>query len=689
MKFKTPLKFCNGRLFDCEGAVFPISPRRAPLPAEPASIIPLLESCVADNINMLCLEIDESLITLENGVLREDSPALAALDLLLEESWQRGIYLTITPITRRIRIPDGRSENAIRDDEPIFAERYYDQLFRRVNPHGGRKFYKYENLAAIEPVLALETFSVKRLWAYIHHMRAFVQHFFLNRLLEIYFTDRGPVPEDLRSCLLDFGFILPVNWFPHGDNLRFNAEIGGIRPAMFQAYVKESSESMFLPCASNECASQSRYFHNPRDNGGGEGFVTMEADVPIDLMLVFPCEVKSAVFRPSLREKTEVKRAGNTTVLTLQKPCYGALEINYDQADLPHFTAFILVDPIIPPPGEDTVWLEPGTHKKIDYTAAKTLAFKAGVHQLPGARLCPVSDHDVYLAPGAVLQGGLTCKHGQNIRIFGSGIFDGTEVARQPGENWKGSADDAFIHFLGGKDICWDGPTVFNSPFWNLVPEGTENMRISHHKALTWVANTDGIQPRSCTNLIIEDCFFKCADDAIAIKTRRASAMHSKNIVVRNIVTWNDAGSALEIGHTSQADLLENVRFENIEIIRAVGGMIHIYLIDHCTVKNVHYDNIYIEGNYGENPEISFTIGKNFYSTDEQRGQVRDVVIRNLHLCQQFCGVVLQGFDEQHRIENVSLQNVYIHDGQTVTEFRGGIPYFRCEFADQIKFIRS
>ena len=203
--FKTPLKFCNGSLFDCEGALFPISPRRAALPAEPAPVIPLLEKCVSDNINMLCLEIDESLITLENGVLREDSPALAALDLLLEESWQRGIYLAITPITRRIRIPDGRSENAIRDDEPIFAERYYDQLFRHVNPHSGRKFYKYENLAAIEPVLALETFSVKRLWAYIHHIRAFVQHFFLNRLLEVYFTDRGPVSEDLRSCLLDFG----------------------------------------------------------------------------------------------------------------------------------------------------------------------------------------------------------------------------------------------------------------------------------------------------------------------------------------------------------------------------------------------------------------------------------------------------------------------------------------------------
>ena len=81
-----------------------------------------------------------------------------------------------------------------------------------------------------------------------------------------------------------------------------------------------------------------------------------------------------------------------------------------------------------------------------------------------------------------------------------------------------------------------------------------------------------------------------------------------------NVVIWNDAGSALEIGHTSQGDLLENVRFENIEIARVASGPCHICLIDHSTVQNVTYENIYAENNTFGAPGVNFLITENFYS---------------------------------------------------------------------------
>jgi hypothetical protein len=248
--------------------------------------------------------------------------------------------------------------------------------------------------------------------------------------------------------------------------------------------------------------------------------------------------VKSAKFRPSLKSKLPVEMDGCSVRFSLASSRYGVLEVNYGVADLPHFTVYIFMDPIIARP-VDALWLEPGNHETIDYTAAQTIAFKPGLHYLPGDRLRPCSDHDIYLAPGAVLKCGLTCEKGENLKIYGSGIFDGTLVRRNPGENWKGRADDAFIHFFEGKNIVWDGPMIFNSHFWNLVPEGTYDMVIRHHKAVTWAVNSDGIQPRSCVNLLVEDCFFKCSDDAIAIKTRRTSGMYSHDITVRNVVIWN------------------------------------------------------------------------------------------------------------------------------------------------------
>ena len=683
MNFKTPFHICGGRVLDRDYRPTALHPKRFRLTDDAAAAQTFLKACVREGVNLVHAEFTEALLTESDGALK-NGPALDLLDDFMEECFRQGMYLVFTPVTEKIKIPDGRSEHAIREDEPIFAERYFDHLFRHVNRRSGKRFFEYENIAGIEFVLALETFTPTRLNAYIHHLGCFVQHFFLDQILELIFLDRGPVPEELRQTVRVYTQLQCVDWFPAPEKLRIPGRIEGIPSAAFTAWVRESGSVSFLPCPAAAAASKSLWDPDPRANGGAEGFVTLESDVSMEFLLEFPCEVKSAKYRPSLREQVPVQISGKSVSFTLPKPRYGVLEVNYGEAELPHFTVYVLTDPVIAPPS-DPRWLEPGVHDEIDYEAPGTLAFKPGVHYLPGGRLRPVSNHDIYLAPGAVLKCGLTCEKGENIRIYGSGIFDGTLTIRHPGENWKGRADDAFIHFFEGRNIVWDGPMIFNSPFWNLVPEGTHDMTIRHHKAVTWAVNSDGIQPRSCVNLLIEDCFFKCSDDSIAIKTRRASGMHSHHITVRNIVTWNDAGSALEIGHTSQADLLEDVVFENIETVRTPGGMCHIYLIDHSEVRNIRYENIYLEGNFGKGREINFTISQNFYSTDDTRARIHHVKVKNLHVENAFQGASLCGFDAEHRIEDITAEGIYVHHGAEVEKFQGEIPYGKLEFADKIK----
>ena len=683
MNFKTPFHICGGKVLDCDYQAVELHPKRFHLTADRQAAVRFLDEAGGKGINLVHAEFTEALLTEPNGALKA-GPALDLLDDFMEECFQRGLYLVFTPVTEKIRIPDGRSEHAIRDDEPIFAERYFDALFRHVNRKSGKRFFEYENIVGIEFILALETFTEKRLWAYIHHLGCFVQHFFLDQILELIFLDRGPVPEELKSTVTGYTQLQCVDWFPNPEKIRIPAKIEGIPSAAFKIWTKGSGSPSWLPCPAAAAASKSLGNADPRANGGAEGFVTLESDVSMDFLLEFPCEVKSAKFRPSLREQVPAEICGKSIRFTLPKSRYGVLEVNYGEPELPHFTVYTLLDPVIPEPAE-ALWLEPGIHESVDYAAAKTLAFCPGVHYLPEDRLRPVSDHDIYLAPGAVLKCGLTCEKGENIRIYGSGIFDGSLVRRNPGENWKGRADDAFIHFFEGCNIVWDGPMIFNSPFWNMVPEGTHDMTIRHHKAITWAVNSDGIQPRSCVNLLVENCFFKCSDDSIAIKTRRASGMHSHHITVRNIVTWNDAGSALEIGHTSQADLLEDVEFENIEAVRTPGGMCHIYLIDHSEVRNIRYENIYLEGNFGKGREINFTISQNFYSTDDTRARIHHVKVKNLHVENAFQGAFLCGFDEEHRIEDITVEGIYVHQGAQVEKFQGEIPYGKLEFADKIK----
>ena len=128
-----------------------------------------LKECDREQINLIHLEMTEALLTEADGSLKPGA-ALDLLDDFMETCHAREIYLVFTPIIEKIKTPDGKSGNAIRVDEPMFAEKYFDCLFRHKNRNSGRMFFEYENLAGIEFLLAWEYFTNVRLNTYIHHL---------------------------------------------------------------------------------------------------------------------------------------------------------------------------------------------------------------------------------------------------------------------------------------------------------------------------------------------------------------------------------------------------------------------------------------------------------------------------------------------------------------------------------------
>jgi len=663
MEFLTPFGLFNGNFRDRHFHEFRLSPLVTPLPDSLEEAETLVNRCRENQINYLHLELDENKLTLEKGALAGNQ-ALAPLDLILERTHDAKIYLGLTPITSWCRERDGRSEHSIREDEPIRAERYLEGLFTHINQFSGRMFCDHENIAAIEYIIGLETFDKTRLRTWIHHLRAFVEIHFGNRLVNLYLSHRGAIPEELRSTYLEYGKFNPVALIPEPDKLCFLQKLPGLPRALFTGYVRENGTRLWHEMAISEATSQ---HEDPHRNGGAEGWCGIESAVPVDFRFKFSVPVKEAKFRPSLRNPVTLQVGANLVEFTLEKKRYGVLEVNYKSPELPAFTVYVFNDALMEAPVTGVQYMEPGYHRQeeLGYDAEKTLYFKPGEHRIEGNRLRPVSNHDIFLAPGAVVKAGIIAEECENVKIYGYGVLDGSLVPRMPGENWKGRADDAFVHFYRGKNIELNGVVLYASPFWNIVPEGTSNCVIRNHKAITWLVNTDGVQPRSCVNLRVENCFFKCADDCIAVKTRRAQGMHSHHLIFQDLVCWNDAGSALQIGHTSQADLLEDVEFKNIECIRTVCAC-NIYLIDHSTVCNVRYENVYVEQNLDHKPELRFNIMKNFYSTDSERARINEISIKNLHIEDKSIGGYFAGFNREHIIDNVTVEDVLEHgpDGQ-------------------------
>jgi polygalacturonase len=78
-----------------------------------------------------------------------------------------------------------------------------------------------------------------------------------------------------------------------------------------------------------------------------------------------------------------------------------------------------------------------------------------------------------------------------------------------------------FIQLYKCKNILLSGIKMINSPMWNVNPVLSENITIDHLKIISHGPNTDGVNPESCKNVLISNCYFDTGDDCIAIKSGR------------------------------------------------------------------------------------------------------------------------------------------------------------------------
>lgn len=78
-----------------------------------------------------------------------------------------------------------------------------------------------------------------------------------------------------------------------------------------------------------------------------------------------------------------------------------------------------------------------------------------------------------------------------------------------------------FIQLYSCNNILISGVKMINSPMWNVNPVLCENVTMENMKIIAHGSNTDGIDPESCKNILIRNCYFDTGDDCIAIKSGR------------------------------------------------------------------------------------------------------------------------------------------------------------------------
>jgi polygalacturonase len=245
-----------------------------------------------------------------------------------------------------------------------------------------------------------------------------------------------------------------------------------------------------------------------------------------------------------------------------------------------------------------------------------------------------------------------------------------------------------FIQPYRCKNILIEGVTIRDSPMWIIHPVLSENITIRKVNVISHGPNSDGCDPESCKDVLIEDCLFDTGDDCIAIKSgrdhdgRRVN-VPSENIIIRNC-TMKDGHGGVVIGSEISGNVrnvfAENCTMSSPNLDRALriksnsrrGGVAENIYMRNVTVGDlaeavVHIDLFYAKekGEYlpaVRNVEVKNVTSKNspyaIYIKSDDAYPVENILVQDCVFEGVKKGNLLQGY------KNLRFKNVTVNGEQ-------------------------
>lgn len=217
-----------------------------------------------------------------------------------------------------------------------------------------------------------------------------------------------------------------------------------------------------------------------------------------------------------------------------------------------------------------------------------------------------------------------------------------------------------FVQPYRCKNVLIEGVTLRNSPMWQVHPVLCRNVTVRKLNIDSSGPNTDGCDPESCTDVLIEDCVFNTGDDCIAIKSgRNADGRHlhtpSRNLIIRGCHMKNGHGGVTlgsEISGGVRNVFVEDCEMDSPLLKDALrlknnamrGGVLENFYARNIRVGQVAMAALAIDFRYEEGEAGGFT------------PVARNVRIENMSVQQTRYPLYLRGF-KNAPVEDVRLTN--------------------------------
>lgn len=359
---------------------------------------------------------------------------------------------------------------------------------------------------------------------------------------------------------------------------------------------------------------------------------------------------------------------------------------------------------VIIPPGvfaSGTIYLKSNT----------TLYLENGATLLGSANL---SDYDIY--ENGTQLGLIFSQDQKNIVITGSGTIDGNgrayvfpnrvkdlshelkQYTRQGSaylDTLKGIQDGPVVPFehkrpyqmllfSGVKNLTITGITIKDSPFWAVHVADSDYIIIRGVRVRNslLMANADGLNFTSSSNIVISDCDIIAGDDALAfsgysvhheIPGYRDIRRVSENVTVSNCILQSRS-SGIRVGGLSQNDI-RNYRFDNITIYDSNRGILVNLNMD-GSIENIHFSNMTIQTRlhtgdwWGNGEPINITVIEGT-PVEKELGIAKNITFTNIDLVGEN-GVLIYS-DKPDALQDVHFKNVNIKikNGKLQDEYGG------------------
>jgi polygalacturonase len=225
------------------------------------------------------------------------------------------------------------------------------------------------------------------------------------------------------------------------------------------------------------------------------------------------------------------------------------------------------------------------------------------------------------------------------------------------------------------KRVLLEGVTFTNSPFWTVHPIYCQDITARKLTIRGTGPNTDGLNPDSCRNVLIENCTFDTGDDCVTLKSGRDRdgrrvGKPTENVWVRDCNFKRGHGTVV-IG-SEMSGGVRNVLAENIvadgndagvriKSRRGRGGVVENIHYRNLAYKNLVKEAITIDMFYdvGNNPNVT-------QDSPEGLPVYRNILVENLKCDGAATAIRIRGLPDSP-MSDIVLRNVEITAKQGIT----------------------